>query len=302
MRCPSCGRERCLTPYIDVATGQPVGPEFGRCDHERRCGYDRRPTGKDVGDRELWIPNNEARKGFQYPVEPEVANCIPYREWAPTVSPGTGNKLFGFLSSLYDAALVETVMRRFNVGTMDLWSWKGCPVFWQVDKDFTCRTGKIMDYEVKVDGDGREVDIKRVKEEGRPHVMYYHAVNGRDFVLRQCLFGEHLLNFFPEQTPVNLVESEKTAIIATVNRPDKLFVATGGLLNFRPEVMAPLRKRKVVAFPDKGEAKQRWEKIVRERLWDYDIKVSDAMEKEDECGDGEDLADVIIKKKILKIK
>ena len=29
LTCPACGKSRCLTPYIDVATGQVVGNEFG---------------------------------------------------------------------------------------------------------------------------------------------------------------------------------------------------------------------------------------------------------------------------------
>lgn len=77
LTCPACGKSRCLTPYIDVATGQVVGNEFGRCDHERTCGYDKRPTGKDVGDKDLWISGNKCIRAYRPPVNPDVVNHIP---------------------------------------------------------------------------------------------------------------------------------------------------------------------------------------------------------------------------------
>lgn len=68
------------------------------------------------------------------------------------------------------------MFRRYHVGTMDLWGWKGCCIFWQIDKEFVCRTGKIMDFYIKTDSQGNEIDVKRVKEKDgdneRPHVMF----------------------------------------------------------------------------------------------------------------------------------
>lgn len=299
-KCPKCGRDRCFTLYIDVKTGQPVGQEFGRCDHERKCGYDNRPTGKDIGDRELFISNNEARKGFQYPVSPEIANCIPYPEWAKFVNPGESNTLFKFLSMLWPEYLVKEVFRRFNIGTMDVYGWKGCSVFWQVDKNFVCRSAKVMEYEIKEE-DGKPVDVKRVKGEDFAHVTYYHALKGADYVFKQCLFGEHLLNFYPDNTTVNLVEAEKTAVIATLNKPGMLFVATGGLKNFRPEVMGVLRGRKVVAYPDKGGAFDTWVNTINQKLPGYKITVSNILQDMDELNDGDDFADLIIKRKIKEL-
>ena len=299
MDCPQCGKRRCLTPYVDVVTGEPVGPEFGRCDHERTCGYNRYPSGKDLGDRPIWVSSNEVKKSFLKPKEGEVANFITYQELLPYNSNLGENTLYRFLSHLFDPYLVESVFRRYMVGTMDLWSWKGCAVFWQIDKDFVCRTGKVMHYEVR-EQDGKWVDVKRVKEgeDETPHVMYYHALKGRDYLLRQCLFGEHLLNAFPEDKTVNVVEAEKTALICAINKPDELFLATGGLQNLRAETMQVLKGRRVVLFPDKGDASKVWKEKVDKNLPYYNIKISDSINHLDLIGDGDDLADYIIKKKL----
>lgn len=300
LKCPKCGKERCLTPYIDVKTGNPVGSEFGRCDHERKCGYDNRPTGKDIGERELWISNNDCHRAFKKPDQPDIANHIPYSEFALKINPNESNTMFKFLSHYWDRNLVSDIFRRYNVGTIDLWKWEGCSIFWQVDKEFICRTGKIMEYYIKEDETGKWIDIKRVKEgeDEKPHVTFYHSLKGSDFVFRQCLFGEHLLNFFPQDKTVNIVEAEKTAIICSINRPDELFLATGGLQNFRPEVMSVLRGRNIVAFPDKGDAATMWKEKVNKSLPGYKIKVSEHLQELTELNDGEDIADLIIKRRI----
>lgn len=299
--CPQCGKKRCLTPYVDVTTGEIVGPEFGRCDHERTCGYNRYPTGKDVGDRPVWVKECEVKKSFLGPKEGDVANFIPYPELMRYAYRLEDNVLFQFLSSIFDRNLVESVFLRYMVGTIDLWSWKGCAAFWQIDKNFVCRTGKIMHYGIKEEN-GKWTDVKRIKEgdEGSPHVMYYHALKGQDYLLRQCLFGEHLLNAFPEDEVVNVVEAEKTAIVCAINNPKALFLATGGLQNLRPEVMQVLKGRRVVLFPDKGEAANIWKEKVDKNLPYYNIKISNSINKLDTIGDGDDLADYIIKKQLTK--
>ena len=298
--CPKCGKKRCFTPYVDITTGEVVSPEFGRCDHERTCGFHNPPK---MNGMDLWVNRNDVKPGFLKPKVGEIVNEIPFGEFMKTVKPCRENTLFRFLASLWDERLVESVFRRYFVGTMDLWSWKGCPVFWQIDKNFHCRTGKIMDYEIRKREDGKPVDVKRVKEgeDERPHVMFYHSLIGRDYLMQQCLFGEHLLNMFPDGQTVNIVESEKTAIICSINKPSELFLATGGLQNFRPEVMDTIKGRRIVAFPDKGSAADVWKKKIAENLPYHGIKVSEYLNAVDSVGDGGDIADMIINNKVAEV-
>ena len=41
--CPSCGRKRCFTRYIDEI-GDTLNDNVGRCDHESSCGYHYSPS------------------------------------------------------------------------------------------------------------------------------------------------------------------------------------------------------------------------------------------------------------------
>ena len=104
-------------------------------------------------------------------------------------------------------------------------------MFWQVDEKYNLVNAKRIYYKSNGHRDKRY----------NPIVMF--PANG------QCLFGLHLLN---EQTekPVAIVESEKTALIMAVNDPSMLWMATGSLDNFNEKMLAPLRGRQVIAYPD----------------------------------------------------
>ena len=117
-----------------------------------------------------------------------------------------------------------------------------------------------------------------------------------DWVLSQCLFGEHLLPLCPDLT-VALVEAEKTAVICSAVFPEFLWLATGGLGQFNDRVKV-LLGRQVIAFPDLG-ACDRW----RKKAKDYpllDITVSDYLEKNatpQQREMGADLADLVVEER-----
>lgn len=70
--------------------------------------------------------------------------------------------------------------------------------------------------------------------------------------LKQCFFGEHLLSE-DKSRPVALVESEKTAIIASYYLPQFLWIASGGKNGcFNANSLSALAGRSVVLFPDLG--------------------------------------------------
>ena len=97
----------------------------------------------------------------------------------------------------------------------------------------------------------------RIKEP-RAYVSWVHSeLHLPDFRLRQCLFGEHLLNR-STSAPVMLVESEKTAVVMCHFIPDYIWLATGGKNGcFNREAMSVLRDREVTLIPDLG-ATERW--------------------------------------------
>ena len=79
-----------------------------------------------------------------------------------------------------------------------------------------------------------------------------------DFTLRQCFFGEHLLTDKTTTKTIAIVESEKTAIIATHFISDFVWLATGGMNGcFNKDAVEVLSGREVVLVPDLG-ATDKW--------------------------------------------
>lgn len=65
-----------------------------------------------------------------------------------------------------------------------------------------------------------------------------------------CNFGDHLLAQRPA-APIGIVESEKTAVIASIVYPGIVWLAVGSINNLNPERCAPCRGRNVTVYPDR---------------------------------------------------
>lgn len=127
--------------------------------------------------------------------------------------------------------------------------WGGSTVYWQIDWQGNVRTGKIMLYD--------STTGHRIKEP-RSYVSWVHTeLNLQDYNLKQCLFGEHLLSDNPTKS-VAIVESEKSALIATHYMPEFTWLATGGMHGcFKADAVSALKGRSVMLCPDLG-AKDVW--------------------------------------------
>jgi hypothetical protein len=124
-----------------------------------------------------------------------------------------------------------------------------------------------------------------------------------DFTLQQCFFGEHLLT--DKSKTVAIVESEKSAIIATVYYPQFIWLATGGLDGLSAEKFSILKGRTVILFPDVSKPKEgvptafeKWSIKAREFQITASVKVSELLEKKatnQERIDGLDIADYLLR-------
>ncbi len=137
----------------------------------------------------------------------------------------------------------------------------------------------------------------RVKE---PHsrVSWVHTeLKEKDYHLKQCLFGEHLLPYNPA-LPVILVESEKTALIGSFFIPEMLWLASGGINGcFNSETMEVLRGRDVTLMPDLGAMEIWRQKAEMLSSICHTVTVSDVLEKEAEDWQREkgwDIADFLL--------
>ena len=91
---------------------------------------------------------------------------------------------------------------------------------------------------------------KRV-EEPKNYFSWMHSyLKLSNYKLDQCFFGEHLLK--ENKKPVAIVESEKSAIVASFYLPEFIWLASGGLQHLNQQKCNVLLARNVVLFPDLG--------------------------------------------------
>ena len=133
---------------------------------------------------------------------------------------------------------------------------------------------------------------KRLKtKDGKPLINWVHSILKKpNYNLKQCLFGLHLLNQTIKQ--VAIVESEKTALIMSIEFPQHTWMSAGSLQGFKYEYLAPLREKKITAFPDKG-AYNKWKKTADALNNEgFSIEVSKLLETK-EYEEGWDLVDMM---------
>ena len=294
--CPACGGKRCFTRYVDE-NGDCLDEAVGRCNHESRCGYHYTP-------RQFFEDHPSARPDwkenfFRIPQQ-TIKKTVKKQLWTigadivkSTVNPAIDSDFTLFLKNLIGGEKTCEAVSAYCLGVTK----NRDVIFYQLDKEGRCRTGKIMKYDRKT---GHRIKDEQVGGK----ITWVHAILRLSknpslllpdgWELTQCLFGEHLLRQFPFK-PVALVESEKTAVICSAFWPEYIWLATGGKsqLNDRLQV---LRGRKVVAFPDVDGYLEWKEKLSRVR--GLDIVVSDVLEKEatfEDRANHVDIADLLIR-------
>lgn len=154
---------------------------------------------------------------------------------------------------------IGRTLKAYHVGS----SKDGKTIWWQIDVEGRVRTGKLMRY--KTDGHRDRNDKQafdwihnRLKKAG-----WWNA-NAKE--MATCLFGEHLIKAYPKAT-VNIVESEKTAVIMAIaygNPQKNIWLATGGMGMLSKAKLAPLieAKRKILLYPDQDGIEQWRTKMV----------------------------------------
>lgn len=258
--CPNCGQKR-FVPYVLASDGvTPAGAEYGRCDREQSCGYQRYPDGERMV---VAVPQQvQPKEMLRYVGKLNDTPPVPFHLWMSEVLTFTD-------------ALVA--INDYHIDGID-----GDVIWWQIDRDGVVRTGKVMRY--LANGHRDKSDIFPVTW-AHKHRRLKYQFKGEE--LKQCLFGEHLLTRYPDK-PVVLVESEKTAVIMSRIYPEHLWLATGGSQGIKSvERITPLIGRKVLLIPDNGQYWS-WKRIADQYGW----MISDTLE-EHAPFDGADVLDII---------
>lgn len=292
--CPQCGDKHSFAYYLDENTGQVIDKAVGRCNHESECGYHYTP-------KQFFIDNPTEKERFtsssnthSYNVRPNRKKTIPSYIPAQYVNKfcGYNSGFVCFLAGLFDkyqleSPTIERLMNDYALGATK----NGSIIYWQIDSKGKVRTGKVMKY-------NRETG-HRIKDGG---INWVHSLMKKksllpdDYNLVQCLFGEHLLKQYPQRT-VALVESEKSALIASSVFPQYIWLATGGKSQLSIDKLRVLQNRTVIMFPD-IDGFDYWKKRAKEiEGIGCKIVVSELLEKnatDEERLNKIDLADWII--------
>ena len=274
--CPNCNQKR-LVRYLDDETGDYLPEDVGRCDREISCGYHKPP--KEAGldfSRALYSPPEP-------PKEP-TPSYLPFEYVERSLGNYEGNSLISWLATLpgWDQKRAEAVAKKYHVGTGSN-KVNGWAIFWQIDDQNKVRSGKLMKYD-------KGHRVKEGYSQDWIHSKLLKAGHLEAFELVQCFYGLHLL----DDKPVAIVESEKTAIIASQYLPAFTWMASGQLNGINEYKLRQLRGKKVALFPDMG-AFQQWKQKADELSHITDIKVSDLLERNaTDQNKGYDLADYLI--------
>lgn len=234
--CPECDKKS-FVRYKDAAGNYHDNSDFGRCDREVNCGYLSIPM-EGGGENKDKVERKEIKE--------VPASFIPATLMQKTWAHYKDNSFTVWLANtIGDAETVELIKRyRWGVDDASIYT-KQYAIFWQIDYNGRVRSGKMIKY----GKDGR-------RDKDSMTTWYHKKTYGYnpifpEFNLKQCFFGEHLLAE-DLRKPIAIVESEKTAIIASHFIDKYIWIACGGLTQIGRDKSEVLKNRAVTLFPDLG--------------------------------------------------
>ncbi|WP_309711364.1 DUF6371 domain-containing protein [Siphonobacter sp. SORGH_AS_0500] len=220
--CPGCGKKGMFRFYED-REGNRLSEDFGKCDRTSKCGYFAPPSGVIFEGNTDYVP------------EPEPEIVFPEGDVLKKITGDLGKCTSNFHAFARSLTVSNEHLERWLVGT----NAKGMTSFVMKNRDGHVMNAKWIRYNEKGKRGHDEYDEYSLKQ--------LPADSGRKYA--QCLYGEHLL---PEDKaiPVCLVESEKTAVLASFFYPDYSWLSCGSANGLTAAKITPLLGRKVYWLAD----------------------------------------------------
>lgn len=295
--CPVCGGKKSFAPYVDIENGVALPEKYGRCNRADQCGYHLNPYTDGYGitekGKDNFIP---APLRQPKPVKPAVN--LPRKLLIESLTNNPDNRFVQHLGKIFPSEVVEHLRKEYMIGDHSVW--EGSTVFWFVNIRKEVRAGQVKQFDEtghtakNQDGSSRTVWIHKLIDKNTEWLPAYEDQDMRV----DCLFGEHLLNKYPDRK-VALFESPKTAIIATPFFKDFLCLAIGALDYLTAERLQALKGKTVILYPDlskEGKAFAKWSEKADKLKHLADFKVSSLLEKiatDDQRIKGLDMADFL---------
>ncbi len=250
--CPQCKKQKVFRYY------QNASKEFGICDRVNECGANFYPNSEIS-------PQTEMLK----PLEPKVITVYPTNQFCKATIENQRSNFHQFCKTTETLKITDEHFLKWNCGTIED---KTAFVYQNKDQQFF----NIVHIEYSENG-------KRNKEKV-PYSL--KAKPGTKYPL--CLFGEHLLS--PDKT-ICVVESEKTAVIASFFYPQFDWLATGGANKLTDEKIEVLFGRQIFYLSDADIAGRENSTIKKLSAYELNYKIIHLFPNKT---DGFDLADAII--------
>lgn len=273
--CPQCKKPKEYTRYINIQTGEYLPYEYGICNRKDKCGYHLIPS-------KGFIP---VSKMETVEIKPQEVKYIASSLLKQSIENELPNHFKSFITQLHPEG--KTILEKYKLGTSK--KWKGATIFWQIDKEGRIARGKIMLYNEY---------CKRVK---KCISSVHYELQIKELLPPEELFGLWLV-FESENKDktIALVESEKTAIIASLFLPEYLWLATGALDKLSSKRLESIKHKRIVLFPDlrKNETTFSWEKKGKElETLGFNISTNNFLERyasKKEKEEGLDIADYLL--------
>ncbi len=202
-----------------------------------------------------------------------------------TLSNNKQNAFAQFLFNLFPDCIeeIQSVLGMYFVGTFD-----GYTCFAQIDQLKRVCKAKLIRFDPATG--------KRLKGKFDTSSLPAKLKLKEDFRYKQIFFGEHLLNTFPNKR-VAVVESEKTAIIANLWKPEYVWLGSNSKTWLKVERLKRLGQRQIVLYPD-ADGFELWQSIAADaQRRGLIVEVSNLIENSttnEQKSNGYDLADYLI--------
>ena len=301
--CPSCGGRNAFVRYIGD-DGRYLAADVGKCDRDSKCGYHRTPKQFFADNPQNLAGSARKTKGaatyrIAQKMSPAAAceaqtierkpNYISFEHFKTTLGSYDRNAFVQFLLNLFpdSAEEISDVLKAYLVGTFqDYCSFPYIDRFNRICKAKLIRFNPATGKRLKGDYDTSSL-VAKLRQAGK--------ITG-DFEYRQVFFGEHLLRKFLNK-PVAIVESEKSAILASLCMPKFIWLGSHSKTWLKAERLRNIGQRKIVLYPD-GDGFSAWQTIARDaRRLGADVQVSTIIEQlatPEQKREGFDIADLLI--------
>jgi hypothetical protein len=288
--CPACNNRGVFVRYQDER-GEYLSTDVGRCNRESKCGYHYKPkqffADNPSGSKFVKVRAGKSQqiKTQTLPEKPKSFDFIAPEHLKATLSHYDQNAFVQFLFNLFPdcSEEIQAVLKMYFVGTYEDYT-----CFPYIDRLNRICKAKLIKF--------NPATGKRLKGDYDTSSLPAKLKLKESFQYKQIFFGEHLLRQFPNK-PVAVVESEKSAIIASLCMPRFVWLATGSKQWLKVERLQRLDNRQVVLYPD-ADGFDQWKAVATDaQRQGLTVKVSSLIENfatDQQKQNQYDLADYLI--------